>query len=269
MSRWDDLATWRGPTPNQGGPMVEVRGLVLHIAQGGYEGTVAWCRNPGAEVSAHFIAGRAGQRAQMVDTDVTAWTQRVGNGHWLSVECEGFTPDALTDAQLEFCAQLLARGHRVYGYPLQLATSPAGRGLGHHSMGAENGVDWGHSACPGPAITAQKPAILARAVQIIEEGDDSMPSVDDLLNADVDPGPNTYTVRGALKATLDRAGSVANTQLPALAERVSQLHAKQDQILAALAQILTALPEPGPAARAALADALEVAAVAVRDVRQP
>jgi hypothetical protein len=33
-------------------------------------------------------------------------------------------------------------------------------------MGAESGVDWGHSACPGTVMKSQKPAILARAVQL-------------------------------------------------------------------------------------------------------
>lgn len=30
MSRWSDLAEWRGPTVNHGGPMLEQRGLVIH-----------------------------------------------------------------------------------------------------------------------------------------------------------------------------------------------------------------------------------------------
>jgi hypothetical protein len=66
---------------------------------------------------------------------------------------------------------LLVRGHRAYGYPLVIATCPGDEGLGHHSMGAECGANWGHSQCPGPAIKAQKPAILAPAIQILL-GDD-------------------------------------------------------------------------------------------------
>lgn len=170
-TRWTDLATWRGPTPNVGGPMKEQRGLVLHIAEGTFEGTIAWQKNPAAQVSSHFVVDVDGTIAQVVDVDVTAWTQILGNGHWLSVENAGHTPHALTDAQVEANAQLLARCHREFGVPLQIATSPDGRGLGHHSMGAESGVNWGHSDCPGPNIIAQKPAILARAIQIIQ-GDD-------------------------------------------------------------------------------------------------
>jgi hypothetical protein len=179
MSRWSDLAQWRGPTPNQSGAMKQQRGLVVHIASGYYEGTIAWEKNPDADVSSHFVSGRDGRMAQLVDTDRTAWTQRDGNGYWLSVECEGFAVDdalhathpgweKLTAAQIEGVAQLLARGHQQYGYPLQLAGSPAGYGLGYHSMGAENGYNWGHLHCPGEAVKAQLPEILARAQQIAQ-----------------------------------------------------------------------------------------------------
>jgi hypothetical protein len=200
MARWTDLATWVGPTINEGDGdgrpgetddrLTEVRGLVLHIASGFYQGTIAWQRNASADVSSHFIVARDGRCAQMVDTDDRAWTQRSGNSRWLSVELEGFAIgdklhakhpgwERLTDAQIEACARFLARIHRVYGVPLQLATSPSGRGLGHHSMGYESGIDWGHRLCPGEPIKAQKPQILARAVALAggapdPEGDDVM-----------------------------------------------------------------------------------------------
>jgi hypothetical protein len=172
MSLWTDLATWRGPSVNHGGPMVEQRGLVIHIAQGYFEGTIAYENhaNP-SSASSHFVCGdgvkdqgRDGELAQLLDTDTTAYTQQAGNGHWVSVECAGFVPGALTPAQCESVAHLFARGHRQYGWPLQLANGSTGRGLGHHSMG---GAAWGHLDCPGPAIIAQKPAILARAIQIV------------------------------------------------------------------------------------------------------
>lgn len=188
MARWTDLAEWRGPTPNQGPEQVEVRGLVIHIAEGYYDGTINYQKGKGVSVSSHFVVGdgaksqgRDGAIAQVVDTDVTAWTQRAGNGHWLSVECAGFTPHPLTAAQVESLAQLLARVHREYGVPLQLAVNPDGRGLGHHSMGTSGhsvptdtwtGPAWGHEDCPGPAIIAQKPTILARAIQIAGGGTD-------------------------------------------------------------------------------------------------
>lgn len=150
--------------------MVEVRGVVLHIAEGSYEGTIAWQKNPNADVSSHFIAAKNGDAAQMVDTGTTAWTQKAGNGHWLSIENEGFVPDKLTSGQLEFAAQILARAHDVYKVPLQVTNDPNGKGLGHHSMGANPGSpnDWGHSQCPGSNIINQKSAIVARAKEIVE-----------------------------------------------------------------------------------------------------
>lgn len=178
MAIWSDIAKWVGPTVNRNaGGTVETRGLVLHIAEGTYEGTISWQKNPSAEVSSHFIVDRNGTIAQMVDTADKAWTQKAGNGHWISVECAGFstgsqyhTPgsEKLTDAQVAAVARILAKAHQVYGVPLQLATTPSGKGLGHHSMG---GTAWGHLDCPGNPIIAQKPAILAAATG----GDDMTP----------------------------------------------------------------------------------------------
>lgn len=170
MELWQDIAQWRGPSPNVGGPMQEYRGLVIHIAQGTFEGTISWCKNPTSGVSSHFVVALDGRIAQVVSVDVTAWTQRDGNGHWISVENEGYTPNALTAAQVDANARILAKCHKVKGVPLQLATSPSGRGLGHHSMGAESGANWGHSECPGPNIKNQKPEILSRAVQVVNGG---------------------------------------------------------------------------------------------------
>ncbi|HEY0700587.1 MAG TPA: peptidoglycan recognition family protein [Micromonospora sp.] len=173
MSHWTDLAKWRGPTPNQGGPMRDHKGLVLHIAEGFFEGTIAWQKNPVAQVSSHFVVSREGEIAQIVDSDVIAWAQHAGNTEWLSVENEGFPPEKLTAAQIEANAQLLARAHQEYQVPLVVTDDPAQRGLGHHSMGREHGLDWGHDRCPGPAIVAQKGAIVARAVEIGTPGSGS------------------------------------------------------------------------------------------------
>src|SRR5690606_16068865 len=85
--------------------------------------------------------------------------------------------EKLTAWQIEACAQLLAWCHRQHGIPLQVASSPSGRGLGHHSMGAPA---WGHSQCPGPDIIAVKGRIVARAKEILEE---EMPSADDVAKA--------------------------------------------------------------------------------------
>lgn len=145
--------------------MQEQRGLILHIMQGSYEGSISWGKNPASGVSFHFATAKDGRCGQLVDTDVTAWTQVQGNGHWLSVENEDFNTNPLSPPQLEKVAQIYARGVRTYGWPLQSTDSVNGRGLGWHGMG---GAAWGnHPFCPGEPIKAQRPAILARAAQIL------------------------------------------------------------------------------------------------------
>lgn len=195
MARWTDLAAWMPCAPDNcgdgdndatepGDRMVEYRGLVVHTAVGTYDGTIAWQRNPASDVSSHFVVAQDGRIAQTCDTDIRAWTQQAGNGHWLSVECEGYggpevnprtgrNHEPLTPQQIEAIAQLFARGHAERGWPLQLATNPDGRGLGHHSMGCNwPGGAWGHCDCPGPQIIAQKPEIVRRTIAIVNgEGD--------------------------------------------------------------------------------------------------
>jgi hypothetical protein len=165
-----DIAEWRGPTANHNGAMGDYQGLVVHIADGYYDGTISWAKNGTSGMSCHFVAGKNGELAQILDTSLQSWCQADGNSRWLSVECVGFTGDALTVAQLETVARLFAELHRIHGIPLQLANSPDGHGLGHHSMG---GAAWGgHYSCPGDAIIAQKPQIITRAQALVEGGDD-------------------------------------------------------------------------------------------------
>lgn len=174
MGIWSDIATYVGPTPNKGpGTIAQHLYVVEHIADGTFAGTIVWQKNASANVSSHFIVAKDGRIAQMVDTSIPAWTQILGNPYSIAVENEGFSGEALTPAQVEASAILLARAHREHGVPLQVTGTVGIPGLGHHSMGYESGVNWGHQFCPGSAIKAQKPAIVARAIEIM--GGDDMP----------------------------------------------------------------------------------------------
>ncbi|MYS34940.1 N-acetylmuramoyl-L-alanine amidase [Streptomyces sp. KhCrAH-43] len=158
-------AEWR-PVRNftQGG-QDSVRGVVVHIMAGTLEGSQAWFNNAAAQASSHFGTGKAGALRQWVDTADRAWAQSAGNRTWLSVENEGQGGDALTDAQLDRNAQVLAWAHEKYDVPLRLATGPDDRGLGYHAMG---GAGWGgHTSCPGARIVAQLPEIVARAKRLV------------------------------------------------------------------------------------------------------
>jgi hypothetical protein len=163
MALWTDLATYVGPTPNKGGAIVDHLYVVEHIAAGTFAGTIAWQKNPDANVSSHFIVAKDGRIAQMVDTNVQAWTQIQGNPYSISIENEGQLGDALTQPQVDASARLLERAHREHGVPLQVTSRVGTPGLGHHSMGYESGVNWGHQFCPGDPIKAQKQTIVTLA----------------------------------------------------------------------------------------------------------
>ncbi|MFE9340878.1 N-acetylmuramoyl-L-alanine amidase [Streptomyces sp. NPDC007063] len=158
-------ATWRPIAVNfTNNGQAEVRGVVVHIMAGTLSGTDSWFRNSKARASSHFGTGKGGALYQWVDTSDRAWAQAAGNGSWLSVENEGVGGDRLTDDQLDANALVLAWAHERYGVPLQVATSPSGRGLGYHAMG---GSAWGgHTSCPGSRIVAQLPEIVDRAEQL-------------------------------------------------------------------------------------------------------
>lgn len=176
-------------SPNRGGAMSDHRGVVLHIAQGTYRGTISWQMNPDQRYSdgtrvntcSTWIVGRQwGEWAQMVDTDEIAWAQRAGSRTWLSIELAGWAPDGPTEWQVEACALLLAWSAAEHGHVIVRADHPGERGLGHHSMDREwLGEQWGHDQCPGAGVIAAKDAIVARAKQIEE---DDMPSVDEIVD---------------------------------------------------------------------------------------
>lgn len=219
MGWWTDIATRKDGCPNQGGAMYDQRGVVIHIAQGSYQGTISWQMNPASEVSSHFVVSKGGAITQMVDTDRIAWTQSSGNGYWLSIENEGFVPDQLTEAQLEANAAILRKANQVYGVPIQIAKCPNNLGLGHHSMGYECGENWGHSECPGTNIKNQKPTVVDIAL-----GEDV--SAKDVWNYDVDPTGGTYSASGAAWTTLGRTGYLANTFAPEVLAAINNLHAR-------------------------------------------
>jgi hypothetical protein len=196
--------------------MVEVRGLVLHIQQGTEQGSEAWFKNPAAEASSHFLNPKKGGLRQLVDTKDRAWAEASGNSHWVSIENEGFVPDALTASQVENAAQLLAWLHKTYAVPLQSTDDPNGRGLGWHGMG---GAAWGgHVGCPGDAIKAQRAQIIARAKEIVG-APTARPAVDLsrlIAAAETDPhavqGHVTYkTGTNLVEAALVKLGYLAKT----------------------------------------------------------
>ena len=159
-------ANWRGPVPNQGGPMGKILGLVLHIQEGSESGTDAWFHNPASKVSAHFGNPKSGRLDQWVEVGIVAWAEVNGNTNWISVENEGHSGDSLTPSQFENIAELLAWLHTTFDVPLRISDTPVSGtpGLTGHGLGGDS---WGgHLDCPGVPILAQRQAIITRAAQI-------------------------------------------------------------------------------------------------------
>lgn len=216
MARWGDIATWRGPTPNQGPRMIAHDGVVLHIAEGFFAGTQSWLKNPASRTSAHFVVSKEGEIVQLVDTDTQSWCQQDGNARWLSVENAGWAGELLTEAQVSACARILAKAHQVYGVPLVATNDPDGSGLGWHGMGAP---DWGHSGCPGAPIVAQRAAIITEARRIAGLGSAAGEEEDDVKIALMQyqepgsgaPEPTVYvTVEGLVSWPLGSLGEIAD-----------------------------------------------------------
>jgi len=172
MTRWPG-ATEHFTTPNRnaGGLRRPVYGLVVHIAEGTYSGTIAWQMNPVARVSSFHVVAYDGRVAQMMDDGDRAWTQAAGNDHWRGIEHEGFGGRPLTAQQVERLAQLIAYYSQLDGWPIRRVTtdpnavrSQADGGVTHHGAG---GSAWGgHFNCPGQPIINQLDAVMARARQI-------------------------------------------------------------------------------------------------------
>lgn len=248
MGRWEDIALWQGPAADNFGDgdwaegeaadrMSAHRGLVIHIAEGTYAGTNAWEKNPASDISSHWVLAKDGRCTQMVDTDDRPWTQGDGNSEWLSVECEGYSGEYLTDGQIMVLARLLAKAHQVYGVPLQLADSPYGYGLGWHGMG---GADWGgHYSCPGDEIISQRPEIISLAIEIVNGGTMSLTAeearklqaidnswyltaVDESVISYPNPQGGTGTVTNQLK----RRTELIRSELAAVASDVAELMAR-------------------------------------------
>ncbi len=159
----NDIAVQRPISGNfsSGGMIRPLQGLVLHIQQGTEDGTYSWFNNTQSQVSAHFGNPKVGPLEQFVDTDDVAWAQVSGNRHWISVENEGKSGDSLTNSQIDNVASLLGWLYWNEDVPLRLAETPAGYGLGYHSMG---GKAWGgHPDCPGDPIVSQRLLIIERA----------------------------------------------------------------------------------------------------------
>lgn len=126
------------PSPNHGArpPGSRISLIVLHGTAGSYLGDVAWCRNPESGVSYHYIIGRGGELARLVDERRRAW--HAGKSTWRGRDdCNDYSigvalsnrgpgsGEAYTAGQYEAGAWLVADIMRRYGLHLDAIVTHA------------------------------------------------------------------------------------------------------------------------------------------------
>lgn len=152
--------------------------IVWHIADGTYNGTVAWERNPNSGISSHFVLGENGEITQLVPLTEAAYTQGVvkkpthplvkmrtnvnPNLYCISIECAGYwskTKGKLTEKQLQAAAELtkhiVAEVKRIYGVEIPIDRQHM---IGHCEI---NTVTRPH--CPGELFPYDELISLAKS----------------------------------------------------------------------------------------------------------
>lgn len=158
--------------------------IVWHIADGTYNGTVAWECNPNSGISSHFVLGENGEITQLVPLTEAAYTQGVvkkpthplvkmrtnvnPNLYCISIECAGYWKDTkgkLTPKQLQVAAELtkhiVAEVKRIYGVEIPIDRQHM---IGHCEI---NPVTRLH--CPGELFQYDELISLARNEKPVEK----------------------------------------------------------------------------------------------------
>ncbi len=165
--------------------------IVLHTADGTYDGTVGWMQNSASQVSSHFVVAKDGRITQLVDIKDGAWcngtsTDPTKNTHYgkaslaavrerktnanyytVSIEHEGLWKDTkgkLTDAQLASTITLIkyiiAEVKAQFGVDIPIDREHI---VGHYQISPVTRPN-----CPGAQM--QWDAIIS-ALKVGEQGD--------------------------------------------------------------------------------------------------
>jgi N-acetylmuramoyl-L-alanine amidase-like protein len=130
-----------------------LRMVVVHTAEGGYEGTVSWLCNPDSEASSHLVLNEDGSRAtQLVRYGDRAWTQSAFNPYAISIEMAGslstrWRHPVQAWKQLRSLARIVAFLLKEFKLPLHALTNSerwSGKGYIRHGRLAPEG---GHPFC--------------------------------------------------------------------------------------------------------------------------
>lgn len=154
MQRLEDIKFDKSPNYGVRGPNA-ISLVVIHAAEGTYDGTVATFKNPTSRVSAHFVIGRDGQIVNMVALENAAWhamhypniisigiehQDRYLVGGQLTRGCMQ-DPNWFTLPQLQASANLVAQLMKKFSIPLYKV-------IGHNDPYLRQ---FGNNhSCPGP-----------------------------------------------------------------------------------------------------------------------
>ncbi len=130
------------------GRRAETRGVVIHVNDGTFDGTISWFSGGSEGVGAHLEVG-ADKVWQLADLDQVCWHAVEANAFSIGIEHAGF--GRTRQEWLEAGHELAYSANRAAWILHQYRLGPPryGHNIWPHSWG---GVAWGNHACPGPAF---------------------------------------------------------------------------------------------------------------------
>lgn len=106
--------------------------IVIHIAEGTYQGTINWINNPNSLVSYHYLIGKDGKMHQAVELENSAWhAGKISNSTWkllkqgvnpnyytIGISLAGFAHEKPTIIQILATAILVMNTAKKYQIPI-------------------------------------------------------------------------------------------------------------------------------------------------------
>ncbi|PSP55104.1 N-acetylmuramoyl-L-alanine amidase [Halobacteriales archaeon QS_1_67_19] len=140
----------------------EIRWIIIHVAEGSYEGTIDWFQNPDANVSAHYVIENdsGGEITKMLNRGDIGW--HAGNSDYndtsIGFEHEGYTDETtFTDALYKSTAETIRYLADKCNIPLYRpsdvapcnAYDGAGGIIGHRQVPDPDDCGWNDHTDPG------------------------------------------------------------------------------------------------------------------------
>jgi N-acetyl-anhydromuramyl-L-alanine amidase AmpD len=131
------------------GPRAETRGVVLHVNEGTFDGTISWFEKGAKGVGAHLEIGPS-RVWQLAPLDHKCWHAVEANAFTVGFEHTGYGRDT-REHWLDAGHELAYSANRAAWvlHQWNLGAPKLGHNIWRHSDG---GAAWGGHACPGPGF---------------------------------------------------------------------------------------------------------------------